>query len=268
MSGHGRTRQLYKRKVGMSELGAARRVVTLGGPVGTGTHPYRRDLAAAGIIEVGVLVLLSAYLGLGPASWLVGLGFMLVAGVVLASAFQRTSSRSLGPADRVTLTRLTLIGGVAVIVADRIGQSAPVVMIVLATVALILDGVDGKVARRTGTESDIGAKFDMEADCFLVLLLSVFVAASMGPWVLSIGLMRYAYVAASWVLPFLRTPLRPSYLRKVVAVIQAVALIVASAELLPRQVGIGAVVLALVLLCCSFGESVWWQWRHGRNAGT
>ena len=39
--------------------------------------------------------------------------------------------------------------------------------------ALALDGVDGQVARRTGTASELGARFDMEVDAFLILVLSV-----------------------------------------------------------------------------------------------
>jgi phosphatidylglycerophosphate synthase len=252
----------------MGEDGTARRLAGVRGvPVAAGTLTYGRDIAAAAVTVLAVLLLLWVYQGLGPAGWLAGMSFTVVGGVVLASAFRRSGTWSLGPADRVTLTRLTLVGGVTAIAADRFGESAPPVMVVLASVALILDGVDGRVARRTGTASEFGARFDIEADSFLVLVLSVFVAPSLGVWVLAIGIMRYAYVAASWVLPWLRTPLRPLYVRKVVAVIQAVALIVASADLLPWAVEVAVVALALALLVCSFGESVWWQWRHGRNRG-
>ncbi|GAA4940924.1 hypothetical protein GCM10023238_03240 [Streptomyces heliomycini] len=49
----------------------------------------------------------------------------------------------------------------------------------LTAVALILDGVDGKVARRTGTSTPLGARFDMEVDAFLILVLSVYVSMAM-----------------------------------------------------------------------------------------
>ena len=62
----------------------------------------------------------------------------------------------------------------------------------LAVVALALDAVDGRVARRTGTASAVGARFDMEVDAVLVLLLSVYVARSLGLWVLAIGSAHYA----------------------------------------------------------------------------
>ena len=67
-------------------------------------------------------------------------------------------------------------------------------------VALVLDWVDGQVARRTGTVTAFGARFDMEVDAFLILVLSVYVAGSFGPWVLAIGLARYALLAAERVL--------------------------------------------------------------------
>jgi phosphatidylglycerophosphate synthase len=249
----------------MGDIGAARRLVATSGGLVRAAPRYRRDLAVAGVVELAGLAVLATYFQLGLAAWLVGIAFVLVGGALLATAFERAGARALSPADRVTLTRLTLIGWVSVLVVDRIGESAPMLMIVLATVALILDGVDGKVARRTGTASDFGARYDIEADSVLVLALSIFVAASVGLWVLAIGLIRYAYVVASWVLPWLNAPLRPSYLRKVVAVVQAVVLIVASTDLLPTQVETGVVALSLATLCCSFWESLWWQWRTGRN---
>ena len=108
------------------------------------------------------------------------------------------AAAALGAANRVTLTRATLVGGV-----DGPGRrrarpagSAYAAMVGLAVVALVLDGVDGWVARRTGTVSALGARFDMEVDAFLILVLSVYVAGSVGPWVLAIGAARYAAWAA------------------------------------------------------------------------
>ena len=56
--------------------------------------------------------------------------------------------------------------------ADVVGVLVP-----LAVVALVLDLVDGRVARRTVTASAYGARLDGEADAFLILVLSVLVAA-------------------------------------------------------------------------------------------
>ena len=130
--------------------------------------------------------------------------------------------------------------------------------------ALVLDLVDGKVARRTATASALGARFDMEIDAFLILVLSVYVAPSLGAWVLAIGLMRYAYLAATWALGWLRGPLPPRYWRKVVAAVQGIVLTVASAGVLPPALMVAAVALALALLIESFGRDVWWRWQHRR----
>src|SRR5262245_48079916 len=91
--------------------------------------------------------------------------------------FVRTAAAALGPADRVTLLRAGLVAGAAAFVADPFVQPVQVsALVLLAVVALVLDGVDGWIARRTGTVSEFGARFDMEVDAFLILVLSVYVA--------------------------------------------------------------------------------------------
>src|SRR5687768_16547061 len=116
------------------------------------------------------------------------MGCGLVTTAALSHGFTRSGRRTLGAANRVTLTRATLVGGVTALVADALVGSANIPAIVgLAVVALILDGVDGWVARRTRTVSALGARFDMEVDAFLIFMLSVYAAGSVGPWVLAIG---------------------------------------------------------------------------------
>ena len=67
-------------------------------------------------------------------------------------------------------------------------------------------GWTAQVARRTGTASAFGARFDMEVDAFLILVLSVYVARPLGAWVLAIGLARYVLLLAERLLPWLRRP--------------------------------------------------------------
>ena len=126
----------------------------------------------------------------------------------------------------------------------------------LAVVALVLDAVDGWVARRTGTASALGAQFDGEVDAFLILVLSVYVARSAGAWVLAIGAARYAFLAAGWLLPWMRAPLPPRYWRKVVAATQGIVLTVAAADVLPLALTQAALLVALALLAESFGRDV------------
>jgi phosphatidylglycerophosphate synthase len=132
----------------------------------------------------------------------------------------------------------------------------------IAIVALVLDAVDGRVARRTGTASEFCARFDGEADAFMLLVLSVYVAQPYGAWVLAIGAARYVFGAAGWVLPWLRRPLPFRYWRKVVTAVQGIVLVVAAADVVPPAPMVIAFVVALALLAESFGRDVGWLWRH------
>src|SRR3954471_15414571 len=129
----------------------------------------------------------------------------------------------LGPADKVTLVRAVLTAGVAGYAAASVvsGGAFPVAAL-LAAVALPLDAVDGWVARRTGTCSARGARFDMEVDAALILALSVLLVRPLGAWVLTVGLMRYAFGLAGLVLPWLTAPLPAQRSRKAVAGAQGV----------------------------------------------
>ena len=129
-------------------------------------------------------------------------------------------------------------------------------------VALALDAVDGWVARRTGTASALGARFDGEVDAFLIGALSVYVAPEYGAWVLAIGAARYLFGAGEWLLPWMRAPLPPRRWRKVVAATQGIVLTVAAAEVLPHALTQALLIAALVLLTVSMGECTWWLWRR------
>lgn len=227
--------------------------------------PTVRNGPLAGLAgQVLLLEILARTVGLGAVGWLAGVAY----GVALCALLNRglgaaDLTRGLGPADRVTLTRAVLVGGVLALAVDSLTGPVPVPLLVgLAAVALSLDFVDGRVARRTGTASALGARFDMEVDAFLILVLSAYAAAEFGVWVLAIGLMRYANGAAEWVLPWLHGPVSPRYWRKVVAAVQGSVLAVAAAGLLPAPVVAAALAVALVLLVESFGRDVVELWRR------
>ncbi|MFD8250843.1 CDP-alcohol phosphatidyltransferase family protein [Streptomyces werraensis] len=225
----------------------------------------QQETAVGAGVQILLLALIGTAIGMGPAGWVTGLVFAIATWAVLSRALHRAGSRTFGPANRVTLGRATLVGGVTALVADSFQDSPPVSLFVgLTAVALILDGVDGKVARRTGTSTALGARFDMEVDAFLILVLSVYVSVAAGPWVLLIGAMRYVFVAAARVWPWLTAPLPPSTARKTVAALQGVLLLVAASAFLPHVVNVGVVALALGLLVWSFGRDVLWLFRTHR----
>jgi phosphatidylglycerophosphate synthase len=101
----------------------------------------------------------------------------------------------------------------------------------------------------------------METDAALLLVLSTLVwrQGQAGAWVLLIGLMRYLFVSAGWLLPWLTGPLTPTRRGKTVAVIQMVTL--AIVLVLPRWLSITACAIALGLLVWSFAIDVGRLWR-------
>jgi phosphatidylglycerophosphate synthase len=169
----------------------------------------------------------------------------------------------LGPANRVTLARAALLMPVfgLAFVAEPIGVGALWWVIGLSTVAMILDGVDGSVARRTGSQTAFGARFDMELDAALMMALSVLVwrTDKVGGWVLLTGLMRYAFVGAGWIWPALGAELPPSLRRKAVCVIQGIALLVALGPIIPGILATSVAAFGLAALTYSFAVDVLWE---------
>ena len=237
---------------------------------GKGALPTIRLAAILGLLATAALLgVVSATAGLGVAGWIVGLATGSAATALLVTARMRSDQPAIHPADWVTLTRAVLIAGVAGLVADSFGRPVSVTALVtLSTVALVLDAVDGKVARRTGTATPLGARLDGEVDAFLILLLSIYVSQDYGSWVLVIGAARYALLLAGWLIPWLAAPLPPRYWGKVVAAVQGIVLTVAASGLLDRLAGMIAVAAALLLLAESFGRNVIWLYRTGAGQRT
>lgn len=202
--------------------------------------------------QVALLAVLGAF-GLGGWAWSVALLYAAVVCGTLAAGLHRAGARSLGAANHVTLARSALVGAVIALVTDTMRAPATVpVLVTVASVALAMDAVDGQVARRTGTETRLGARFDMEIDALLILVLSLHVATLLGAWVLAIGGWRYAFVLAGVALAWLRRPLPPSTASKTVAAVQGVVLVVAASNLLPRVLATILVAAALAALSWSF----------------
>ncbi|WP_024329042.1 CDP-alcohol phosphatidyltransferase family protein [Thioalkalivibrio sp. ALR17-21] len=227
------------------------------------------DLALAGLLAIGVATLTP----IGPALLLATafLWGLLWALLVRGAAHADGLSGIPGPGNRVTLVRAALaapVGGVALLAliptVDLPVYWLPAWVVTLALLVLLLDGVDGAVARRSGTESAFGARFDMELDAALILALSVLAwqPGPAGPWVLAIGAMRYLFVLAGRVLPWLRAELPPSRRRQAVCVLQTPALLVALAPAVPTSVAIAAAVLALAMLTVSFATDIVYLYRN------
>ena len=222
------------------------------------------------LATAALLGVVSATAGLGVAGWIVGLATGSAATALLATARMRSDQPAMFPADWVTLTRALLIAGVAGLVADSFVRPVSIpALVTLSTVALVLDAVDGQVARRTGTATPLGARIDGEVDAFLILLLSIAVSQDYGGWVLA-HRRRPLRAAASGLAdpvagraaaaPVLgqgrgRGPGHRAHRRRIRTCPAA-------------SLGMIAVAAALLLLAESFGRDVIWLYRTGAGPRT
>lgn len=215
--------------------------------------------AALGVVT---LLVVGGAMPLTGAGWAAGVAYLVVSSTLLSVGLRRTGAVRFGPANGVTAARSMLVGVVTAMVVSSFGGTLPTLLFVpIVACALTLDAVDGFVARRTGSASPLGGRFDMEVDAFLLLVLCVFDARYVGWWVLAIGLMRYAFVAVGWVLPWMRATLPFRYWRKVVTAACGIALTVVAAQVVPSPGDLVLAAAALLLLVESFGRDVVWLIR-------
>ncbi len=208
------------------------------------------------------------------AAFLLGFaGTTVAVAIVLATAIFLLVQRSrefVGAANAITFARASLAAILAGFTVDTFFSAPPAgdgqvwLMVGLAAVALLLDGIDGSIARRSGTADSFGARFDMEVDAFLVLTLSVLAAVlgKAGMWIVLAGFLRYAFVAASFAYRPLAAPLPESLRRKTVCVVQIGALSAILMPVLqpPASGSIGAA--ALLVLFYSFAVDILWSLRR------
>jgi phosphatidylglycerophosphate synthase len=236
------------------------------------TRPEHRGLLRSTLLDLLTVALAMLAVGLLAASRLqFGTGFLpkslLVFGagavLVLRGLPAHHPFSRLGPANGVTLVRAALVALLAGVVGER-ASGAPTFAAATALAVIVLDGVDGWVARRTRMASRFGARFDMETDAVLVAVLALLAwqFGKAGPWVLLSGLMRYLFLAAGALVPLFRRPVPSSYRGKSIAVFQILALIVAIAPVTPVEPAAALAAIALGLLTGSFLLDVVWWVQH------
>ena len=165
----------------------------------------------------------------------------------------------LGAANAVTFARGIGVAVLCAFLVAPLDERTRWALAVFAGVLLTADGLDGWLARRNKTVSAFGARFDMEVDSALMLVLAILAARAQGIEMLLLGLPRYLFVAASFVWPFLSDPLPHSERRRIVCVIQGLGLI---AVLAPWSAGPWIAWSALAALLWSFAADIAWLWRH------
>lgn len=236
----------------------------------TSSSPLPKCLCGAAELLLGGLLLIAVSKGLPllmatPANWWVAFAFYIFISTLVIIFWPYGA---LGWANRVTLVRAVLVAVMAGALAANAFVGAIWQWLAIAVIALLLDGVDGWIARRTKSHTRFGARFDMELDALLILLLcaGLLRLESLGFWVLLIGAMRYLFIAASWQFPWLSKPLFASFRRKAVCVWQAVALLLALTPLTSHLVASLLAISALISLLYSFGVDVWWLYRKTQRS--
>jgi phosphatidylglycerophosphate synthase len=221
------------------------------------------------VASVALAGLAREFLPLGAAFPLkAAIGFALVATIAVGRINRANHPfADVGPANHVTTARAVFVA----LIAGGIGESSePAVEAAAAAAAIavtVMDGVDGWLARRTAMSSAFGARFDMEVDALLILVLSVLAwqYGKAGSWVMLSGLLRYVFVLAGWVWPWMDRPLEPSRRRQAVCVVQVGALIAAIEPFVPVPISTAIAALGLAVLAGSFFVDTRWLVLHRRE---
>jgi phosphatidylglycerophosphate synthase len=242
-------------------------------------HRFRRRSRAATEVRLSLVV---AFVATTAAAWglqsllEVGRSFPIKTMMILALALpliavladRHLVSPSFGPANRVTLARAAMTALLVALIGESPGPAGAWFSMIVASMAVGMDGIDGWLARRRGDAGGFGARFDMETDAALILVTSVLVwqFGKAGPWVLAAGLLRYVFVASGYVLEWMRRRLPKSRRRQTICVLGALSLALCLAPPILPPLSDLVAAAGLLLLTGSFGIDVAWLARAGRRA--
>lgn len=174
----------------------------------------------------------------------------------------------LGPATRITLLRgilVSLLAGFAFIPWLRMGGGVipwPWVPGMLYGLAVILDGLDGWVARKTGRVTRMGARLDMETDALGLLAASgvAVLADRLPPAYLAAGLAYHLFSAGIRVRERLGRPVGEVLPWQGARIIAGWQMALAAAALLPvvsTEAASLAAYIVMIPLLAGFGRD-WW----------
>ncbi|MEF7616568.1 CDP-alcohol phosphatidyltransferase family protein [Aquincola sp. MAHUQ-54] len=238
---------------------------------GTPAHTLRRDagreFAAMALVAGAAAMAVAALAGLGgdyPAKAVTL--YAMAAALAWRGLGAHAPHARFGAGNRLTLARLANVVLLAALVGEAPADPRQLAwgIVVAATLGAVLDAADGPLARAAGLASEFGARFDMETDALLTLVLCALLVQfdKVGAWVLASGLMRYAFVLAALRWPWLAAPLPPSRRRQAVCVVQITCLIVCLGPIVPRPGATALAAFALAALALSFAVDVRWLSRH------
>ena len=194
-------------------------------------------------------------------------GVAVIAIVALRSARAHHPFPRLGPANQVTMIRALMVALIAALIGEAARPACARAAAGAAAIATVLDGVDGWLARRTRMASAFGARFDMETDALLIQVLAILAwqYGKAGAWVIASGLLRYLFVAAGWLWPWMQQQLFHSVRRKAICVVQIAGLTLALLPEIPAPISSPIAALSLAALSYSFlVDAIWLWWVRNR----
>jgi len=222
------------------------------------------------LATVALALLVASVTGLGGSYLVICLAvFMLAATMVTGLVSVHHPFERFGPANLITLLRVSFLAAMTGLVGEPPTTRIAWLAVGATTLVAVLDGLDGWLARRSRVSSAFGARFDMETDAALILVVSVLVWRhdKAAAWVMACGAMRYAFVVAGWLLPWMAAPLRSTVRGKTVAILQLVGLGVALLPVVPVPASVIVSTITLAALVWSFAVDVAWLWK-GRLTST
>jgi phosphatidylglycerophosphate synthase len=233
------------------------------------TAPLRASVVTSKLLGLAAVVALAtaarAVLPLGERYPLkAAVLFAAIMGLSIGFLQQHHPFARFGAANQITTLRAILVALVASLVGEPRLPALAAAAAAASVAVTLLDGVDGWLARRHDIASPFGARFDMEIDALLILALSVLAWRhdKAGAWVIVSGILRYAFVAAGALAPWLRGALPPSRRRQTICVIQIAALTLVMLPSVQPPISTLLAASALGALTGSFLIDTVWLWQH------
>lgn len=156
-----------------------------------------------------------------------------------------------GYANWVTSFRLGVLISLGFIYQSLPNQYLTVLLLLI----VVLDVVDGYLARKMNQQSDFGLYFDMETDAFFVALVTMFLYLKglMPSWILIVGFMRYLNVAIYQILQL--KPKKEPKQRFASVIAGTLFVVLAISFVLPPSFRYYSLLIVSILVMYSFGRS-------------
>lgn len=232
------------------------------------SRPILLPLVASLSVLVAGVVPISTFAGFDNRFMITAIAMFLSVCALVAWSWKRQTGQAgrFGPANSVTFLRAVLVCWIAGSIGQAATDWAAWFIVIIGTTALLLDGVDGWLARKYRCATDFGARFDQEIDALLILILAILTVQTgkAGIWILLAGLLRYMFIVGALVFPKLADPLPPSKRRQTICVVTVVGLILCLAPVVTPPVSTVLAVLTVGVLTLSFTVDTLWLLRSRR----